>query len=62
MADCRRRAKMSKSVPLVLTSNSMAPQAISSKQGLENLLKLCAPMGVLNGCNGSMWNGGSPAS
>jgi len=25
-------------------------------------MKLCAPMGVLNGCNGSVWNGSSPAS
>jgi hypothetical protein len=41
----------------------MAPRAISPDgQGMENLLKLCAPMGVLNGCNGSVWNGGSPAS
>jgi hypothetical protein len=41
----------------------MAPRAISSTgQGLENLLKLCAPMGVFGGCNGSTWNGSSPAS
>jgi hypothetical protein len=42
----------------------MAPRAISSVPGhdIGTQLKLCAPMGVLNGCNGSVWNGGSPAS
>ncbi len=41
----------------------MAPRAISGTgQGLENLLRLCAPMGVFSGCNGSVWNGSSPAS
>jgi len=42
----------------------MAPRAFSSTPGHDvgTLMKLCAPMGVLGGCNGSVWNGTSPAS
>lgn len=42
----------------------MAPRAFSSTPGHDvgTLLKLCAPMGVFGGCNGSVWNQGSPAS
>jgi hypothetical protein len=42
----------------------MAPRGFSAVPGHDvgTLLKLCAPMGVLGGCNGSVWNGASPAS
>jgi hypothetical protein len=41
----------------------MAPRAVSTTgQDVGTLMKLCAPMGVLGGCNGSVWNGASPAS
>jgi len=42
----------------------MAPRATSSTPGhdIGTLLKLCSSMGVLGGCNGSLWNGASPAS
>ncbi len=42
----------------------MAPRAGSSTPGhdIGNLLKLCSGMGVLGGCNGSLFNGSSPAS
>lgn len=42
----------------------MAPRATSSEPGhdIGTLLKLCSSMGVLGGCNGSLFNGASPAS
>jgi hypothetical protein len=42
----------------------MAPRAVGNVPGQDigTLMKLCAPMGVLGGCNGSVWNGASPAS
>ena len=42
----------------------MAPRATSSIPGhdIGTLLKLCSAMGVLGGCNGSLFNGASPAS
>jgi hypothetical protein len=42
----------------------MAPRATSSEPGhdIGTLLKLCSAMGVLGGCNGSLFMGNSPAS
>jgi hypothetical protein len=42
----------------------MAPRATSSVPGhdIGTLMKLCSAMGVLGGCNGSLFNGASPAS
>ena len=41
----------------------MAPRATSATgQDIGSLLKLCSGMGVLGGCNGSLFNGSSPAS
>jgi hypothetical protein len=39
----------------------MAPKAVSN-QAVGGLLSLCAPMGVLNGCNGSLFQKNFPAS
>jgi len=39
----------------------MAPKAVSN-QAIGSLLSLCAPMGVLNGCNGSLFQKNFPAS
>jgi hypothetical protein len=41
----------------------MAPRATSATgQDIGSLLKLCSGMGVFGGCNGSLFNGASPAS
>lgn len=41
----------------------MAPRATNPNgQDIGTLLKLCSAMGVLGGCNGSLFNGASPAS